>query len=150
MSAPTESVFVTRDVIAALVEHARQDAPNECCGFLVGQSSRIVECVRVTNVAASSSRFLVDPREHIALNRRLRGSGREVIGVYHSHPRSAATPSATDIADSHYPEFVYVIVSLADPQHPDVRAFRIRDDMATVVALITEGSHAESAEGRGN
>ncbi len=47
------------------------------------------------------------------------------VAIYHSHPRSAAEPSQTDINLAEYPEYLYVIVSLAD--EPDVRAWRIED-----------------------
>ena len=79
----------------------------------------------VTNLEPGTTRYLVDPAEHVALLKRLRGGPRDVIGAYHSHPRSPAWPSPSDIADAFSAHFVYVIVSLADPATPAVRAFRI-------------------------
>jgi [CysO sulfur-carrier protein]-S-L-cysteine hydrolase len=122
-------------VLDAMAAHARDEAPNECCGLLVGTPSRIDESVRTKNLAASPARFLVDPREHIALTRRLRGSGRQVVGAYHSHVHSVAEPSPSDVAEAHYPEFVYVVVSLADPQHAAVGAYRVENGRVTPVAL---------------
>jgi proteasome lid subunit RPN8/RPN11 len=50
------------------------------------------------------------------------------VAIYHSHTRSAARPSQTDINESvMWPDQVQVIVSLEDPGTPDVRAFWIRD-----------------------
>jgi proteasome lid subunit RPN8/RPN11 len=126
---------IVSSVLDTMTAHARDEAPNECCGLLVGTPSRIEESVRTKNLAASPSRFLVDPREHIALNRRLRDSGRQVVGAYHSHVHSAAEPSLSDVAEAHYPEFVYVIVSLAEPQHAAVGAYRVEDGRVTAVAL---------------
>jgi proteasome lid subunit RPN8/RPN11 len=126
---------IVSSVLDTMTAHARDEAPNECCGLLVGTPSRIEESVRTKNLAASPSRFLVDPREHIALNRRLRDSGRQVVGAYHSHVHSAAEPSPSDVAEAHYPEFVYVIVSLAEPQHAAVGAYRVEDGRVTAVAL---------------
>jgi proteasome lid subunit RPN8/RPN11 len=120
-------------VLDAITDHARRDAPKECCGLLVGTVQRIDESVPMTNRAAGATRFQVDPGEHIALNRRLRGSGRQVVGVYHSHPRGPAEPSPVDVREAHYPEFVYVIVSLADSARPEVRAYRIRDAAVTEI-----------------
>jgi [CysO sulfur-carrier protein]-S-L-cysteine hydrolase len=62
-----------------------------------------------------------------------------VIGAYHSHPSSAAEPSARDIDEAHYPEFIHVIVSLADPDAPRVGAYRIIRGSVSVVALEPEG-----------
>jgi proteasome lid subunit RPN8/RPN11 len=125
-------------VIDAIVAHAREAAPLECCGLLVGTPDRIDECVRMRNVDRNASRFRIDPEAHIQLNRRLRGTDRSVVGAYHSHPATSAEPSPTDIAESHYPEFVHLIASLADPARPSVRAFRITAGRASTIALLRE------------
>jgi proteasome lid subunit RPN8/RPN11 len=130
---------IDRGVREAIVTHALDEAPNECCGLLVGGESGIDESVRTRSVVPSPLRYQVDPVEHIALNRRLRGTGRLVVGAYHSHPHSAAVPSPTDVAEAHYPDFVYVIVSLADPARPDVRAYRIRDGRVSALSLEEAG-----------
>jgi [CysO sulfur-carrier protein]-S-L-cysteine hydrolase len=78
----------------------------------------------------------VDPREHIALVRRLRGTDKEVVGTYHSHPASPAAPSPTDIARAFYPEFVYLIISLVGPQNPDIRGYRIRSGNVEPIELV--------------
>ena len=85
----------------------------------------IDEHVRTRNVRASPAAYEIDPGEHIAARKRLRAGGRSILGAYHSHPRSAASPSATDIAEAFYDEnFVYVIVSLAG-ESPDVRVYHV-------------------------
>jgi proteasome lid subunit RPN8/RPN11 len=112
-------------VIDAIVAHAREAAPLECCGLLVGSPERIDESVPTRNVDPIPSRFRVDPEAHIELNRRLRRTGVAVVGAYHSHPFTGAEPSPSDIEEAHYPEFIYVIVSLVDPATPRVRAYRL-------------------------
>jgi proteasome lid subunit RPN8/RPN11 len=130
---------MTIGVRAAMLAHARREAPKECCGLLVGTGPRIDECVPVRNVSPSpATRYVLDPAEHIATRRRLRGTGREVVGCYHSHPASPAVPSETDIADAHYPEFAWVIVSLADPARPDVAAYRIVEGCGMRLDLVTK------------
>jgi proteasome lid subunit RPN8/RPN11 len=129
-------VQVRRRVLEAVGDHARAEAPNECCGLLVGSQGLIDESVATRNIVASVTRYEVDPREHIALVRRLRGTDREVVGTYHSHPASPATPSPTDIAQAFYPEFVYLIISLVRPQDPDIRVYRIRSGNVETVELV--------------
>jgi proteasome lid subunit RPN8/RPN11 len=124
------------DVRERLVAHAREEAPNECCGLLVGSGSVIDECVRARNLEASPTRYLLDPADHFAAIRRLRGSGRAVLGVYHSHPASPAVPSPSDLAEALYPDFIWVIVSLASPECPEVSAYRIRDGAVTPLAVV--------------
>ena len=99
------------------VAHARDEAPNECCGLLLGRDGEIVEIVRARNIAdAPATRFLIDPADHFAALRRARQTGLEVVGFYHSHPASPPEPSARDRAEFSYPDHLYAIVSLAtDP-----------------------------------
>ncbi len=126
--------MIAKAVLDAIVEHARDDAPDECCGLLVGSGERIDEAVRTPSVERSPTRYQVDPSAHIALIKRLRGSERAIVGAYHSHPQRPAVPSASDIAEAYYPEFVYVIVSLAGVE-PDVRAWRIRDGLVAELRI---------------
>jgi [CysO sulfur-carrier protein]-S-L-cysteine hydrolase len=119
---------ITQFVLAGLIAHAREEAPLECCGLLAGDGDVIDEYVRTRNVRASAVAYEIDPREHIAAMKSLRARGRSVLGAYHSHPRSAARPSPTDVADAHYEmKFLYVIVSL-EREPPDIRAYRLERD----------------------
>jgi [CysO sulfur-carrier protein]-S-L-cysteine hydrolase len=112
-------------VLAGIIRHARDEAPRECCGLLVGQDSLIDEFVGTRNLRASEVAYEIDPADHFAVIKRTRRMGRTILGAYHSHPRSAAIPSPTDLAEAHA-EFLYVIVSLRD-QPPDVRAYWLVD-----------------------
>jgi [CysO sulfur-carrier protein]-S-L-cysteine hydrolase len=119
---------ITQLVLAGLIEHARDAAPLECCGLLAGAGDVIDECVRTRNLRASAVAYEIDPREHISAMKDLRTRGRSILGAYHSHPRTAARPSPTDVAEAHYErDFVYVIVSL-EREPPDVRAYRLEGD----------------------
>ena len=105
------------EVAAEIVRHARETAPEECCGLLLGRDGDIVEAVRARNIADDpATRFLVDPKDHFDGRRAARARGLEVVGFYHSHPRSPAEPSERDLAEFNYPDHLYVIVSLrAEP-----------------------------------
>src|SRR5688572_20772475 len=106
-----------------MLQHAREEAPRECCGLLVGKGESVVQSVRARNLDAKATRYLIDPEDHFAAIRAARRDGLEVIGAYHSHPSSAPVPSPTDVAEANSgSDFVYVIVSLRDD---DVRAYRI-------------------------
>jgi [CysO sulfur-carrier protein]-S-L-cysteine hydrolase len=125
-------------VLDGLITHARDEAPLECCGLLAGHGDVIDEYVRTTNTRASEVAYEIDPREHIAIMKDLRIRGRSVLGAYHSHPRTAAFPSATDVAEAHYErDFVYVIVSL-EREPPDVRAYRLERDRLIEVPFEAE------------
>jgi proteasome lid subunit RPN8/RPN11 len=124
--------------VEAIVAHARDAAPLECCGLLVGEGSAIRVAVRARNLAPDPNRFLVDPKDHIDARREARRRHLAVLGFYHSHPRSAPIPSPTDLDEADYPDHLHAIVSLAsDP--PALRAFEIRDRSASPVRLVFDG-----------
>ncbi len=129
-------IEIRSEVIAEMIEHARQDAPLECCGLLLGVPGRIEESVRTRNLRESVKTYLIDPAEHLAVMKRARAEGRAVLGAYHSHPRSPAVPSPTDLAEAHYEEFLYVIVSLAHQAAPDVRGYRLSGRNFVPVTLV--------------
>lgn len=130
-----DTIIIPSAVLTSIVEHAKRDAPNECCGLLVGSAQAIDQAVETRNARSSPTRYLVDPEDHFALIRTLRGTSREIVGAYHSHPASPARPSPTDLAEAWSDDFVYVIVSLSDAQNPVVRAYRIMDRQPRTMAI---------------
>jgi proteasome lid subunit RPN8/RPN11 len=129
-------IEIDAGVLAAMIEHARREAPLECCGLLLGTPGRLEECVPTRNAMASETRYLIDPAEHFAVIKRVRPGGRDILGAYHSHPRSPAIPSPTDREEAHYEDFLYLIISLADPASPDVRGYRLNQGNFVPVALV--------------
>ncbi len=115
---------ISRAAWEELVAHARAEAPNECCGYLWCSDHEIASVKRATNVRNSPYGYELDADSQFALWK-LDEAGRQV-GSYHSHPRSPAEPSQTDInLAANWPAYLYVIVSLAG--EPTVRAWWLRD-----------------------
>ncbi len=131
------TVTMHREALGAVVLHARRAKPREACGLLVGAGRRVAFAMPIRNIARGRTRFRLDPAEHIALRRVLRAVSPAVgiLGVYHSHPRGAAWPSATDVAEALYPDWVHLIVGLAG-RTSVVRAFRIRRGRIQPVRLL--------------
>jgi proteasome lid subunit RPN8/RPN11 len=126
---------ITAATLAAIIAHAREAAPVECCGILIGRDGSIDEAARAKNLAGSPNRFLLDPKDHIEVRRTARGRGLDVIGFYHSHPHSPAWPSPTDIAEAAYPDAVQLIVSL-EGTAAVARLFRLESGSAEELALL--------------
>ena len=113
---------IAPSVIAEMLAHAREEAPRECCGLLVGTLGEVTRAVRARNLESGVTRFLVDPQDHFEAIRSARSEGREIVGAYHSHPASPPLPSETDRAQAYGgSDFLYVIVSLVNEE---VRAYR--------------------------
>ncbi len=129
---------VRRGVLTAIEVHARRDAPHECCGLLLGTAAEILEAVPTRNIAAEPSRrYEIAPEDHFAALRRCRndGEGVAVVGGYHSHPRSAPVPSATDLEQA-FLEFVYMIAGPVDGSAPlEFRAYRLREGVLAPVTF---------------
>jgi len=120
-----DGVKMTRAQWQAIVDHARAEAPLECCGYGHGRDGRVLEVVPAVNERRSPYAFELGFEALRAAND-LDDQGYDVL-VYHSHPRSEPRPSQQDINVAMYPDWRYVIVSLADPDAPEVRAWRIAD-----------------------
>jgi len=119
---------ISQKLIDEIVAHARGDLPNECCGMIGGRDGEATKVVRVANAAASPLRYEMDPQGQFDALKSIEGAGDELIGIYHSHTRSAAYPSQTDVNQAvAWPEQVYVIVSLENEEEPDVKAFLLED-----------------------
>ncbi|MBI2853620.1 MAG: M67 family metallopeptidase [Chloroflexi bacterium] len=114
-----------------MVEHARYDVPNECCGMLAGKGDRVSAVWRATNAQHSPTRYSLDPQDILRGIREADKAGCELIGFYHSHTHTEAYPSKTDMELAFWPECRYVIVSLIDSGHPTLRAFWIADGKVT-------------------
>ena len=117
-----------------IVAHARDEAPNECCGVIRMREGVVHDVRRATNERNSPYGYSLDAASLLAaFNASEDGYG---VAIYHSHPRSAAVPSQTDINLAEYPEYAYVIVSLAG--EPEVRAWRIQNgDVAEEAVEVT-------------
>ena len=126
---------ITAATLAAIIAHAREAAPVECCGILIGRDGTIDDAARAKNLAGSPNRFLLDPKDHIEVRRTARGRGLDVIGFYHSHPHSPAWPSPTDIAEAAYPDAVQLIVSLEGTEVV-ARLFRLESGSAEELPLL--------------
>ena len=129
-------VQIEKRFIDEMITHAREDLPNECCGILAGADGRVVKLFRMNNVEASPFRFSMDPMEIAKVDQESGDNDWELMAIYHSHTRSEAYPSDTDVRIAQgttelWPEVRYVLVSLMDADNPNVRIFRIADGQVT-------------------
>jgi [CysO sulfur-carrier protein]-S-L-cysteine hydrolase len=120
-------VRISPQILDQLIAHAREEAPNECCGMIGGTDGAATTVYRSINAEASPLRYSLDANDQFRIMHQMEESGEDLLGIYHSHTASAPYPSQTDVNLAAYPDAVYVIVSLQDPEDPEVRGFWIRD-----------------------
>lgn len=118
-----------------IVTQSREEYPNEACGLLAGANGEVSALFRMTNAERSPVIYRMEPKEQLRVFNEIEEQGLELVGIYHSHTRSPAYPSATDVNLAYYPEAVYLICSLADADRPDLRGFRIIDGRVSEVEL---------------
>ena len=134
----------------AIVEHARREVPNEACGLIIGDrpaadGGRALRWEPLRNPLASPYRYAIDPDDLLRLTVDTDDADEVFWAIVHSHVSSPARPSPTDLRESHYPDSLYVLVSLdpgqADTEtgQPSVRAWRIVDGGVHEVALTIDG-----------
>jgi [CysO sulfur-carrier protein]-S-L-cysteine hydrolase len=144
------SVWLPAHIRDAIVAHARAEAPNEGCGIVVGdrpaaEGGVAQRWVSLRNAARSPVRYSIDPDELLRLTIETDDADEIFWAIVHSHIASPARPSPTDLRESHYPDSLYVLVSLspeeADPWtgEPSLRAWRIVDGGVHEVALSING-----------
>ena len=108
-----------------MIAHAREENPNECCGILGGRDGVVAKLYRATNADHSPYRYTVAPGDLFRIDKEIRDNGWEWVGIYHSHTFVEAYPSATDVNLAFWPDALYFLVSLMNPDRPVVRAFHI-------------------------
>jgi len=111
--------------IEEIVAHAREDAPDECCGLLAGRDGRTERVFRMENAAHSPLRFEVEPLEVMRTLEAIDEAGLEVAALYHSHTRTAPYPSQTDVTFAEaWPGTPWIIVGVAGDE-AEVRTYKI-------------------------
>lgn len=128
---------IARELYDQLIAHARAEAPNECCGMIASADGTAVRLFPAENTAASPLRYEIDGRQQLEILDAIEDAGHDLGAIYHSHTRTAPEPSQTDINLAFYPDSLYVIVGIANPE-ADVRAWRIVGGEVSEAELVVE------------
>ena len=122
-----------------IVDHARAEFPNECCGIVAANDGVAVKVFKATNIFASPMRYEIAPLEILDIQDQIDAEGWSFEAIYHSHTRSSAEPSQTDINQAGLlSDTVFLIVSLVDAEKPELRGFKIADGEANEIELSIE------------
>lgn len=130
----------------AIVSAARASSPEEACGLLVGRAfpngSVVFRVESARNVAEGdrSQRFEVSPEDYFRIDREARNAGLEVVGTWHSHPKSPAVPSKRDL-EAAWEGLSHLIVSLLEIPGvggPSVRSWRLQGETLLEEQLVEQ------------
>ncbi|MFD4674454.1 Mov34/MPN/PAD-1 family protein [Lentzea sp. NPDC058450] len=126
-------LVIRRDLVDAMVAHARRDHPDEACGVIAGPygSDRPERFIEMENAERSPTFYRFDAAEQLKVWRGMDANDEVPVVIYHSHTATEAYPSRTDISFAGEPEAHYVLVSTRDPDEHELRSYRIVDGVVT-------------------
>lgn len=126
-------LVIRRDLVDAMVAHARRDHPDEACGVIAGPygSDRPERFIEMENAERSPTFYRFDAAEQLKVWREMDANDEAPVVIYHSHTATEAYPSRTDISFAGEPDAHYVLVSTRDPIEHEVRSYRIVDGVVT-------------------
>ncbi len=124
---------IRRDLVDAMIAHARADHPDEACGVIAGAagSDTPTRFIPMVNAARSTTFYEFDSGDLLRLYREMDANDEEPVVIYHSHTATLAYPSRTDISYASEPHAHYVLVSTRDEAAAEVRSYRIVDGEVT-------------------
>ena len=132
-AATNEQLCVSTQNLDELRQLSEAGYPLEVCGLLVGTVShghwhiQQIRPVANLNTERAADRFQLDPAAYQSIDRELRDTDLEIIGVYHSHPDCPAKPSPTDLSSA-WEGFAYPIVSVCEGKAVEVRCWALNAD----------------------
>lgn len=118
-------MVITQAQVEEIISHLRSSFPEEGCGVLATRAGRVTKVFPIRNVSESPVVYRMDPVEQLYALEEIEEQGWDLGAIFHSHTRTRAYPSKTDVELSFYPDALQIIISFADPDRPDIRAFRI-------------------------
>ncbi|HZU14158.1 MAG TPA: M67 family metallopeptidase [Chloroflexota bacterium] len=118
-------MVIDRTLYERMVRQLVDAFPDEGCGLISVKDGIATDVFPIANVSQSPVVFKMDPQQQLDALERIDEEGWELGAIYHSHPRTRAYPSRTDVELAFYPDALQIIVSLAAYPRPDVHAFRI-------------------------
>ena len=130
------------DVDAEIRRHGREAYPHECCGALIGRTSRVTLAMALPNKTEDGPRrrFLVRPTDYRAAERHASDLGAMLLGFYHSHPDHPARPSQYDL-DQAWPSFAYVILAVRSGEPQAMTSWRLREDRSAFDEELIHVAH---------
>jgi len=125
---------------------ARKAAPMEACGLLGGKDGQATEFYELTNADASGEHYSMPPREQFAAVKDMRGKDARMLAIWHSHPTTPARMSEEDLRLAYTPGAVYVILSLATPDKPDIRGFVVNSGAPAQIDIAVTEPHCSAPD----
>ena len=131
-----KSIHIPRTIVNKLLSQAQRHADIEVCGLISAKMGQPENVYPVDNISSDKQHlFEMDPKKQIQAMKAMRENNEQLFAIYHSHPDTVAEPSVSDIAQSSYPETLYLIISLSTKGVLQIKGFYIKDNDIEAVEL---------------
>ncbi len=138
------AVHLPRRVAEQIKTAAKEAAPEEACGVLIGKGILISGAIPVPNAAAFPERaYVLDPPSLLKAINHAQTTDQELLGFYHSHPKHDPRPSSLDIREWNYPDLLMIIISLTADK---IAAWRVNGVEVTPIELTFDAASSTVAE----
>jgi len=124
-------IKISKFYLDRMIEHAKKEDPNECCGILVGTENIVTEIHEIINDAKSPHRYVMNPQQQLDVLLDCDKNNLDMLAFYHSHTHSRAYPSDTDVrmaVESGWLEINYILISLENKTNPKVKSYLINEN----------------------
>lgn len=128
-------IIIPQQIFNEMLAHCKAGYPNEACGILAGRNGEVSKIYKMTNIENSPVTYMLDSREQFKIMKDMRDNNLSMLAIFHSHPSSAAYPSAKDVSLAFYEDAVYIIVSLMEKE-PVVKGFSIRQGNIEEIEIV--------------
>jgi proteasome lid subunit RPN8/RPN11 len=118
-----------------MIAHCKEGYPNEACGILAGNGKEVSKIYRMANIENSPVTYMLDSKGQFKAMKDMRENNLSMLAIFHSHPSSAAYPSAKDVSLAFYEDAVYIIISLMEKE-PVVKGFSIREGNIEEIEIV--------------
>ena len=120
---------IQNKLVEAMLAQAHNEHPIEACGVIAGSAGTNLpqRLIPMQNAVKSENFYQFEPLQHLRVWKEMEARDESPIVIYHSHTKTQAYPSRTDIKYATEPKAHYVIISTSHQFDEALRSFRIVD-----------------------
>lgn len=127
-------ITIASRVLEDIRQHGELSYPEEGAGLILGKvdgeerfADQILPLTNQFEATLRHRRYLITPQDMIKAEEIAEENGREIIGIFHSHPDHPARPSEFD-RERALPWYSYLITSVRQSKAHESRVWRLTEE----------------------
>lgn len=131
-------LIIRKDIYEEMINWMKAHIPLEACGLLSGNGNMVDKFIKMENIAKSENFFEMDPVELMNALDEIDESGKDFIGIFHSHPITQPYPSKTDLDRNQAIDHVIFVISSYRNGYPEIKGYTIANGNIQEIAIIIQ------------